>query len=80
MTTKLLKLVSIILLDFIDANSIPTRPFLRGTVPFGGFNVPFGSALKPTMCPLAPLLDQRIFNSYLNYLRLKVSVVRVELD
>ena len=31
------------------------------------------------MCPLAPPLDQCIFNSYLNYLSLKVSVVRVEL-
>ena len=29
------------------------------------------------MCPLAPPLDQRIFN--LNYLSLKVSVVKVEL-
>ena len=31
------------------------------------------------MCPLAPPLDQRIFNSYLNYLSLKVFVVKVEL-
>ena len=51
----------------------------KGTVPFGGSNVPFGSTPRPTMCPLAPPLDQRIFNSYLNYLSLKVSVVKVKL-
>ena len=42
------------------------RPFPKGTVPFGGSNVPFGSAPKPTMCPLAPPQNQHIFNSYLN--------------
>ena len=35
--------------------------------------------LGPLMCPLAPPLDQHIFNSYLTYLSLKVSVVKVEL-
>ena len=40
----------------------------------------FQRALCPLgalMCPLAPPLDQHIFNSYLNYLSLKVSVVKV---
>ena len=27
------------------------RPFPKGTVPFGGSNVYFGSATKETMCP-----------------------------
>ena len=41
----------------------------KGTVPFGGSNMPFGSTPKPTMCPLASPQDQHIFNSYLtNYL------------
>ena len=37
-----------------------TRPFPKGTVPLGGSNVPFGSAPKPTMCPLAPPQNQLI--------------------
>ena len=36
------------------------RPFPKGTVPFGGSNVPLGSAPKPTMCPLAPPQNQLI--------------------
>ena len=36
------------------------RPFPKGTVPFGGSNVPFGSAPKPTMCHLAPPQNQFI--------------------
>ena len=47
------------------------RPFPKGTVPYGGSNVPFESAPKPTMCPLAPPQNQHIFNSHLNYLNLK---------
>ena len=32
--------------------SVLARPIPKGTVPFGASNVPFGSAPKPTMCPL----------------------------
>ena len=32
--------------------SVLARPLPKGTVPFGGSNVPFGSAPKPVMCPL----------------------------
>ena len=38
---------------------------------FGGSNVPFGSATKETMCPLAPPQNPHIFNTHLNYLNLK---------
>ena len=51
-----------------------TRPFPKGTVPFGGSNMPFGYTPKLTMCPLALPQNQHIFNY------LKVSVVKVELD
>ena len=34
------------------ARSVLARPLPKGTVPFGGSNVPFGSATKPIMCPL----------------------------
>ena len=36
------------------AGSVLARPFPKGTVLFGASNVPFGSAPKPIMCPLAP--------------------------
>ena len=58
-----------------------TRPFPKGTVPFGAPNVPFGSAQKPIMCPLAPPQNQHIFNSHLNYLNLKtVWALNIELS
>jgi len=41
-------------------------------LPFGGSNVPFGSATKETMYPLAPPQNQHIFNSHLNYLNVKI--------
>ena len=57
------------------------RPFPKDTVPFGGSNVPFGSASKETMCPLASPQNQPIFNSYLNYLNLKtVWALSIELS
>ena len=57
------------------------RPFPKGTVPFGASNVPFGSAPKSIMCPLAPPHNQLIFNSHLNYLDLKtVQVQTTELS
>ena len=57
------------------------RPFPKGTVPFGGSNMPFGSASKETMCPLAPPQNQPIFNSHLNYLNLKtVWALSIELS
>ena len=33
-------------------------PFPKGTVPFGGSNMLFGTATKETMCPLAPPQNQ----------------------
>ena len=54
-----------------EASKVLARPFPKGTVPFGGSNVPFGSATKETMCPLAPPQNQHIFNSHMNYLDLK---------
>ena len=57
------------------------RPFPKGTVSFGAPNVPFGSAQKPTMCPLVPPQNQHIFNSHLNYLNLKtVWALNIELS
>ena len=57
------------------------RPFPKGTVPFGASNIPFVSAPKSTMCPLAPPQNQLIFNSHLNYLDLKtVQVQTTELS
>ena len=57
------------------------RSFPKGTVPFGAPNVPFGSAPKPIMCPLAPPQNQHIFNSHLNYLNLKtVWALNIELS
>ena len=57
------------------------RPFPKGTVPFGVPNVPFGSAQKPIMCPLAPPQNQDVFNSHLNYLNLKtVWALNIELS
>ena len=38
-----------------------TRPFPKGTVPFGASNAPFGSATKEAMCPLVPPQNQHIF-------------------
>ena len=56
---------------FFTGSKVLASPFPRGTVHFGGSNVPFGSATKETMCPLAPPQNQHIFNSHLNYLNLK---------
>ena len=44
---------------------------LKGHCTLWGLNVPFGSATKETMCPLAPPQNQHIFNTHLNYLNLK---------
>ena len=33
--------------------------------------MPFGSATKETICPLAPPQNQHIFNTHLNYLNIK---------
>ena len=43
-----------------SAHAAHARPFPKGTVPFGGSNVPLGSAPKPTMCPLGPPQNQLI--------------------
>ena len=43
-----------------EGGRVLARPFPKGTVPFGGSNVPFGSAPKPTMCPLVPPQNQLI--------------------
>ena len=56
-------------------------PFPKGNVPFGGSNVPFRSATKETMCPLAPPQNQQYFNIHLNYLNLKtVWALNIELS
>ena len=44
-------------------NRVLTRPFPKGTVPFGAPNVPFGSAQKPIMCPLVPPQNQHILTA-----------------
>ena len=54
----------------LSARQGSSRPFPKGTVPFGVSYVPFGSTLKPTY-----------FNIHLNYLNLKtIWALNIELS